>query len=547
MNRICISNAKIIDGTKGSAYHGQVLIKGDKIEKIIVDEGQHHLVDSSMQHIDGEGLVLCPGFIDTHSHSDLKVLEHPVLEPKIRQGITTEILGQDGIAMAPLPIKHISSWKKNIGGLEGRNDHLDWSYETIEGYLKAIESAKPTSNTMYLIPHGNVRMRAVGLIDSPPTEEELAEMRAIVRNGMELGCAGLSSGLIYMPCAYSNEEEIIELCKVVAEYGGTFVVHQRSEANTILDSMDEIIRIGLASGIHIHFSHFKLCGKNNWHQIDQVLAKLDEASEKGLKVSFDLYPYTAGSTMLGVILPSWMHDGGTNKMLERLGEPETRIKLKEALLEVGSTWDNFIEFAGTAGIYITSVVSEENQKYIGKNLDEIGAMRGVDPLDATFDLLIEEKNNVGMIDYYGNEDHLRRFVKRPEMNVCTDGLLGGKPHPRTYGAFPRIIAKYVVEDQLISLEEAIHKMTDHPAQLFGIENRGVVKEGAFADLLLFDEQTFKDHGTYLEPEQFPTGLKMVMVNGHVVYDNEGYHIEASGRVLKSRRACIDYSEKEYVI
>lgn len=532
MKKIYITNATIIDGTKKNRYIGQVLVHGSRIEEMTLDVNLNYLQESDIEHIDGEGLVLCPGFIDTHSHSDLRVLECKVLEPKIRQGITTEILGQDGIAMAPLPVKYISDWKKNIGGLEGKNNSVDWTYETVEGYMNAIKSAKPTSNMMYLIPHGNVRITVLGLEDKIPNQRDIEQMKAVVRNAMDLGCAGLSSGLIYTPCAYSGEEEIIELCKVVAEFEGAFVVHQRSEANTILESMDEIIRIGMASGVHIHFSHFKICGKNNWHLLGNVLNKLDEAKEKGVKVTFDLYPYTAGSTMLGIVLPPWVHDGGTNKMLERLKDQQIRDILKDELLEQGSTWDNFIEFAGTSGIYITSVDSQENQKVIGKNLDEIGVMRGQDPIEAVFDLLIEENNNVGMIDYYGSEDHINEFIKRDEMNVCTDGLLGGKPHPRTYGAFPRIIAKYVKQEEVITLEEAIHKMTYHPAQLFGMVDRGLIQEGAYADILLFDESEFKDLGTYLEPEQFPTGLKMVMVNGRLVFDGKVYYMESCGRMLK---------------
>lgn len=533
MSRVCIQNAKIVDGTNAKAFIGHVVIQDDRIHKMFAVDDMTIMHETNIDYyIEGSGCVLSPGFIDTHSHSDLEILEKQVLEPKIRQGVTTEILGQDGIAMAPLPNEYIEDWRKNIAGLEGDSETLNWNYSSIRGYRKAIKNAKPTSNSAYLIPHGNVRMAAMGLDSRMPSMEELEEMKRIVREAMEEGCVGFSSGLIYIPCAYSMEDEMIEICKVVAEYHGVFVVHQRSEANNILDSMDEIIRIGLASRVPIHFSHFKICGKNNWHLLKPVLDKLEKAQRNGLQVSFDLYPYTAGSTMLSVILPPWAHIGGTNVMLQRLQNSSLRKKLKEELYEKNSTWDNFIEFAGVDGIYITNVKTEKNQKFIGKNLKELGEIQELDPLDATFHLLVEEENHVGMIDYYGNEEHIKAFIQRDEMNVCTDGLLGGKPHPRAYGSFPRIISKYVKDEKILSLETAIHKMTYRPATIFGLKNRGIIQAGAFADLVLFDEEKFKDKGTYLEPDQFPQGLKMVMVNGHIVFDGSFYHVKPCGKVLR---------------
>lgn len=535
MSRVAILNAKIVDGTKKAAFMGHVIIQDDRIERIVsLDDISIKDEKGIDTFINGAGFVLSPGFIDTHSHSDLEILERKILEPKIRQGITTEILGQDGISMAPLPKEYIEDWRKNIAGLDGDSEIIDWNYETTQGYLEAIKNANPTSNATYLIPHGNVRMAAMGLDNRNPNSEELEKMQIIIRDAMELGCVGLSSGLIYIPCAYSLEEEIIQLCKVISEYDGVFVVHQRSEANSILESMDEIIRIGLASGVRIHFSHFKICGKNNWDLLEDVLGKLDDAQKRGLKVSFDLYPYTAGSTMLSVILPPWAHVGGTTKMLMRLQDQSSRERLKLEMREQNSKWDNFIEFAGVDGIYITNVKSKENKNNIGKNLRELGEFRCVDPLDAAFDLLIEENNHVGMIDYYGSEEHLKIFIQRDEMNVCTDGLLGGKPHPRAYGSFPRIISKFVNEEKILSLEEAIYKMTYGPASIFGLKDRGVIQVGAYADLILFHEENFKDLGTYLQPDQFPQGLKMVMINGHVIFDGD-YHSKASGKVIRRER------------
>ena len=482
--------------------------------------------------ISGKGYICAPGFIDTHSHSDLKVLSEPQLLPKLHQGITTEVLGQDGISMAPLPIEYIEPWKKNLAGLDGEDDCLDWTYKTTDRYLSMIEEAKPALNETYLLPHGNVRMEAMGLDNRPADKNDIEKMCAIVRREMKAGCIGLSSGLIYMPCAYGQTEELIEMCKVVREYNGIFVVHQRSEADDILSSMDEIIRIGKESGVKIHFSHFKVCGKPNWDKLPYMLKKLDEAKEAGLCVSLDQYPYIAGSTMLGVILPPWVHDGGTIKLVERLKDNELRKKMKEDIKNGIDGWDNFIQFAGVEGIYITSVAHEKNKDVVGLSLEELGKKWNKDPLDATFDLLAEEENAVGMVDFYGTEDHVKAIIKRLEMNACTDGLLSGKPHPRVYGAFPRILGKYVREEKIITLEQAVYKMSGKPANTFCIKDRGEIKEGNYADIVLFDEKTVGDKGTFTEPEQYPSGIYAVLVNGEIELIDGKETTKRAGKVIR---------------
>jgi N-acyl-D-amino-acid deacylase len=522
-----IKNGQIIDGTGKERFAGDLLIENERIAAIGVIEATD--VD---QIFDARGKIVAPGFIDTHSHSDLQVLLSPYIEPKIRQGVTTELLGQDGISMAPLPARYISTWRKNLAGLDGDSDTIDWSYETTDGYLKLLEKQGVGLNEAYLVPHGNVRMEAMGLSNRTPTASELQKMCDITDREMQAGAYGLSTGLIYMPCAYSGLSEIVALCKVVAKYDGVFVVHQRSEADTILESMEEILEIGRQSSVKLHFSHFKVCGRKNWRFIEPVIALLDKAKAEGLRVSFDQYPYVAGSTMLGVILPPWVHDGGTDQLLKRLEDADLRQKMIYDMEHGLYGWDNFVDFAGLDQIFVTSVKSQKNRDLIGKNLVEIGQIRQKDTYEAVFDLLYEEENAVGMVDFYGIEEHVTRFMCRPEQNVCTDGLLGGKPHPRVYGSFPRVLGKYVREEKALTLESAIYKMTGKPAAVFGFKDRGMIQIGNFADLVIFDPDVIMDRGTFIEPIQYPDGIQAVFINGELVLQQGIYEKKCPGKVLR---------------
>ena len=527
MSKILIKNGFIIDGTGKERFRSDVLISGENIEKVgCIGE---NYVDKV---IDAKGNIVCPGFIDTHSHSDLKVLVDGYIEPKVRQGITTELLGQDGISMAPLPKECISPWRKNLAGLDGDSNNLSWDWENTEGYLNLLEKSGTGPNMAYLVPHGNIRMEAMGLSNKKPTVEDVEKMKTITERELKAGAVGLSSGLIYMPCAYGETSEIIELCKVVAKHDKVFVVHQRSEADTIIDSMKEIIRIGRESGVKIHFSHFKVCGKKNWDKIDEMLKLLDEAKAERIRVSFDQYPYAAGSTMLGVILPPWVHDGGTDKLLKRLEDKNLRKKMIYDIENGIPGWDNFIDFAGIDNIYVTSVKTEKNKDCIGKNLNEIGKLRGKDAYNAVFDLLYEEENAVGMYDYYGKEEHIVKFMKREEQHVCTARLLPGKPHPRVYGTFPRILGKYVREEKILTLEEAIYKMTLKPAQAFKFNDRGELAEGKKADIVIFDPDTIIDKASFIEPDQYSDGIETVIINGEIVLNNGKRSDKLTGKVIR---------------
>jgi len=355
----------------------------------------------------------------------------------------------------------------------------------------------------------------------------------LLRASLDQGACGLSSGLIYLPCMYGDYEEIEVLCGVAAEYGVPFVVHQRSEGDEILESMDELLDIARKTGVHLHFSHFKVCGRLNWGKTNAVLQKLDEARQSGLEVTFDQYPYTAGSTMLSAILPPWAHEGGTEALMERLRSPDLRRRMSAEMKTGFAGWDSIYAWAGPEGITITSVESQANQICVGRNLLEITSLKeGSDPIETALDLILEESNAVGMIDFVMDEDSVSAIMKHPAGTICTDGLLGGEPHPRAFGSFPKVLGKYVRQDKIYTLEEAIRRMTSQPARIIGFTDRGVLREGMKADLIAFHELDVTDTATYECPKSFPKGIELVIVNGQVVADGNTEYRVAAGQVLR---------------
>lgn len=535
--RIRFDNSQLIDGTGSAPRPATVLVEDDMISAVVDGADTTLAADLS---IDAAGLTLCPGFIDTHSHSDLIIFEEPMVWPKLRQGITTEFYGQDGISMAPLPEEFISRWRKNIAGLDGTSDAIDWQYKTTDGYLNQLAESGVGPNVCYLVPHGNVRMEAMGLGQQLASDNELRSMCEILQRELDSGGFGLSTGLIYPPCTYADTRELTALCQVAADNGVPLVIHQRSEADGILESMQEVLSIARATGVHVHFSHFKICGKYNDPKYPQVLDLLDRGRDAGLRITFDQYPYVAGSTMLSAILPPWAHAGGSEEMLKRLTDQLLRRKMRDEMYSTGCDWDNFVAFAGTDGISVTNVQSGKNRDAIGKTLQQLGDLRGTDPVTAALDIILEEENGVSMVDFYGLEKHVMGFMQRPEMNVCTDGLMHGMVHPRTYGAFPRVLGHYSRTEKLLPIEEAVRKMTLQPATTFGIARRGRIEAGWFADIVLFDPETVIDKGTYTDPRQHPAGIELVMVNGGISYARESLAPgkaaapQPTGQVLKKR-------------
>ncbi len=524
MYDILIKNGTIVDGTGEKPFKKNLAIKDGKIT-LLDGEAEAKKV------IDAKGKIVTPGFIDTHSHSSLPVIDNPYLPAKLFQGITTEVVAQDGMGPAPISEETIKPWKKAMAGLEGEYDY-EWTWRSVEDYLKKVDELELGPNIAYLAPHGNLRMVSMGLENRKPTEEEQERMDQELQKAFDAGAFGMSTGMIYPPCVYADVNEFIELGKVIKKNGGIFVTHQRSEADAMLESMDEILKIARDSGCRAHFSHFKICGKNNWDKIPAIIKKLDDAKAENMVISLDQYPYVAGSTMMSVILPPWVHDGGTDKLIERLYDKDLREKMKEDIKNGIPGWDNFIDFAGLEGIFITFVKNKESEKYVGMSLVELGEATGKDPYDAIFDLIRDEENIVGLVDFYGTEEHVKTFMKREEQNVCTDGIIGAKPHPRLYGAFARVLGKYCRDEKVFPVETAIRKMSGKAADTLGLRDRGYLKDGYAADVLVIDFDNIIDVGDYNNPKQYAKGIDYSIVNGVVLIENGKATPQKAGKVLR---------------
>jgi N-acyl-D-amino-acid deacylase len=516
-----LKGGQVFDGTGNPWQSVDIGITGD----LITAMGRLDQSDTA-NRIDCTGLAVCPGFIDMHSHSDLNILMEPGAAPKIRQGVTTEVIGQDGIAVAPIKDKDKKSWQKHMSGLAGQCN-LDWDWNTLSEYFLRIEAAKPTTNIVSYVPHGHLRLWVMGMDNRKAKKEELALMIKLLRQSLEEGAAGMSTGLIYPPCPFADIEELIELCKVVNEHGKFFVAHMRNEDAGIMDAMDEMLAIAKGSGVPVHISHLKVMNIAQKPDVNAMLNKLDTARREGFELTFDQYPYTAGSTMLFAILPLWVQEGGTERMLERLKDPVDRNTIGEQL-------DPFLSSGNfnVSNIMVT-VESEKNRHLVGKNLKEVAEFLDKPLIEAACDLLVEEELNVSMIIESQDLEDMKTILKHSSGTFCTDGLLGSHPHPRVYGAFPRILGRYCREERLLEMSEAIRKMTSAGAQRLGIKDRGLVREGFKADLIVFDPHSIIDCATYSKPKQFPKGICHVIVNGRQVVDNEQQVVsEGSGRVLR---------------
>jgi N-acyl-D-amino-acid deacylase len=531
---VVLKGGEVIDGSGRPRVRADVAISGNKIAAL--DPGCSL---GGEREIDCSGKVVAPGFIDTHSHSDLRVLTEPQLPMKVRQGITLEVFGQDGISVAPIRAADRRQMQEQLSGLLGRLDR-EWDWESVAQYLEAVERARPALDCAYLVPHGAVRLQAMGMEARRATREELASMREAIRKGVREGAVGLSTGLIYPPCCFADTAELIEICKTLAEMDAIFVAHMRSESDYLEDAVAEMIEIGERSGARVHISHFKAAGRENWGAIDRVLDTIRAAQERGLRLTADQYPYVAGSTMLGAILPPWAHSGGVEETLARLSSADERGRMRAAMLsEARSEWDNFWKWSGPEGIVISDIPSGNRVELIGKNIREAASLSyqrddvsDQEAADFAFDLLAQERMGVGMISFSQSEEVVRKIMREPYVNACTDGLLGGKPHPRAYGTYPRILGRYVREQSLLTLEEAVGKMSRLAADTFKLEGYGRIAPGATASLVVFDPETITDKATFTDSKQYPAGIEAVIVQGEQIVYRDSQREQGSGVAVR---------------
>jgi N-acyl-D-aspartate/D-glutamate deacylase len=523
---VLITNARIVDGTGAPARTGSVGILDGKIAAV------GNAAGPATRTIDARGRVLAPGFIDMHSHSDMTLVTDGNGQSKIRQGVTTEIIGESG-SVAPRKAPSAAA---------------PWT--DFAGYFAHLEKNGIAPNLLSYIGLGTVREIVVGEDDRKPTAAELASMKKIVSTMMDQGIFGVSTGLIYPPNAYADVEELVELSRPAAEKGGLYASHLRYDGLKLVDGINEAIAIGERAKMPVHVFHMKVTGQRNFGRIKEVIALVEKARARGVRVTADEYPYVASSTGLTATIPPWALDGGTDKLIARLKDPNERARIRREMENTNPTWESRYQSAGTwqnvqlASIGRTRGAADQggspNRKYEGMRVAEAAKLAKKDPFDFVFDLLIEERGSVGCVYFIISEDDLSLLMKQPWVAVGSDGaslategpLRSGVPHPRNFGTFPRVLGRYVREMKVIPLEEAVRKMTTLPASILNLSDRGKIATGQWADLVIFDPATVNDRATFENPFQYPAGIDTVLVNGKVVLD-EGKHTGTRpGKVLK---------------
>jgi N-acyl-D-amino-acid deacylase len=533
-----ILNGKLVDGSGAAAYQTDIGISGDRIVSI----GDLAEI-SAAAVIDASGKIVAPGFIDMHTHSDLSVLFDPHANSKVYDGVTTEVVGNCGIGVAPvseanrqLLIDYLGT--RMIGNLPVSID-LKWS--TLAEYLTYVDSHPSSVNVAALLAQGAVRIAEMGFEQGEPTAAQLANMKQMVRSGMRDGAVGFSTGLIYMPGEFCQTDELAEVTAEIKAYGGVYVTHIRTESEGIFAAVDEALTIGRKAGVPVHISHLKMGGQSVWGRAGELLQKIEAANADGIDTTFDLYPYTAGMTGLAACMPPWAFEGGVKELIVRLQDTTMRQKIK-ASIETGIPgWQNMAKSAGSwERITIATVMTEENKQLEGKNIQEIADAQGKDPFTAIFDLLVAEKGRVLIVTHMMTEQDVAQIIRHPlamigsdGMSVSTEGLMSfGRPHPRAFGTHARVLERYVRELKLLSLEDAVKKMTHLPATRLGLKQRGLVKAGYYADLTVFDADKVVGKATFADPKQYSEGFAAVIVNGKLVL-KDGVHQEVyAGRAIR---------------
>ena len=526
---VVLRGGSIYDGSGSAPFTGDVAIAGDNIAAV-----GPLLRAKGRTEIDVRGLAVAPGFINMLSWATESLLEDGRAQSDIRQGVTLEVFGE-GISMGPLT----DSMKKEMVALQG-DIKFKVAWTTLAEYLDHLVARGVSPNVASFIGATTVRIHELGYEDRAPIPDELARMQALVRDAMKEGALGVGSSLIYAPAFYARTDELVALSKAAAEHNGMYISHMRSEASRLLEAVDEVITIARDAGIRAEIYHLKAGGEANWPKMSKVIAKVEKARAEGLPITADMYTYPAGATGLDAAMPPWVQEGGYLKWAARLREPKIRARVKREMNTPTDAWENFFVFAGPERMLLVGFKADSLKQYTGKTLAEVARLRGTPPEETAMDLVVLDGSRVGTVYFLMSEDNIRKQIPRPWVSFGSDAeaaapegvFLKSDPHPRAYGNFARLLGRYVREERLIPLEEAIRRLTSFPAANLRIARRGRLTPGHFADMVAFDPKTIADHATFEHPHQYATGMVHVFVNGVQVL-KDGEHTGAKpGRVVR---------------
>jgi len=517
---LIIKSGVVVDGTSNPWFKADIAIESGKIAKI-----GHFL--SGEKFLDATNMIVCPGFIDPHSHTDILLLcseptRTELLKGRIRQGITTEVIGNCGFSAAPLKAEKKELLRKQFDSFSPAEE-LSWDWLTFGDYLNRLDEKKVPVNVVPLVGQGTVRVAVMGYENRTPSKDELKEMTTLVAEAMKDGAFGLSTGLMYNPGMITSTQEVVELCRVVANYNGVYASHIRGSDYNLLNSTQEAITIGRDSGIPVNISHFEVVGTQFWGMANEALRIIDEAREMAVDAAFDEIPYTTGFTLIVALFPTWAQEGGVEKLLNRLRDPAIRERIEREMDTVAAGWPpvwpvNLVKLIGWERIILAMCTTHGNKQLEGRNFTEIGMIKGKTPFDALCDVVTEERGNAWILVYVRREDDVRAALRHMSCSICTDALdIGrGKPHPAAYQTYPRVLDYYVNKEKVLTLEEAIRKMTSLPAQRYRLRDRGLIAEGFCADIVVFDPKAIVDESSYVEPRKYARGIEYVLLNGEIV-------------------------------
>lgn len=528
-------NVRLLDGTGGQSRTAHVLVADGRIQRVADRKA------GADRELDVDGSCLAPGFIDMHAHSDLRLFETPGAPEKLTQGITTEVLGQDGVSVAPVPTDLKDRWSSRMESLDGSLDR-EWPWERVGEYLDELAAADPAVNAAYYAPHGNLRSLVAGFEDRPLADGEQSELEHALGTAIEAGAFGMSKGMIYPPSSYGRDEELVGLARVLSEYDSFMISHVWNETDHVIDSIRRYVDICERGGCHAHVSHLKIGGQDNWGKSAELLEFFDAVERSGQRVTFDQYPYTAGSTMLTALLPPWARQGSEADILDRLRDEETvdhiaadiayhRVNDDEEATIPRAEWENLAHAAGDWNRVL--ITNTRSGTYQGETIADIASDLDCTPVEAVCAVLVEEQLNVTMVDFIMGEIDVKRFVGDARGTFCTDGIFGGKPHPRTVSSFPKIIEEYVHDEGILSPELFAYKAAGHPADILGLEDRGYVREGYVADLAVFDPEEVQANASYDEPMRPSEGIEYVLVGGEFAVEDGTVTDRQNGSVLRS--------------